>query len=219
MLQFRNIVSTGKMSSTFKLQFGFGLFVLCVFHSHYAEAQHFKASKVKLSTASESHGHSVLSGLSRSSSSSSSIFNSASSMVDVNLRRTPSFLSGIHPAVSITALNTHDSPSIMQRTVISNSQAASALNRAGSQQMLRNPSMMQRLIPNLNKVKTVGDYLKTGAIITAGTGGLITIVDSLKGNDRHSIDGNKKYETGTVNLNASATERPEFHNPLGTQYK
>lgn len=222
---------------SFRSRIVFGLYVLCVFYAFTVDAQIFKnpyktapsrvgtnlrirvppinrqpiiplASRTsnlvrgRPAFSSQTSLNSVrnveLQTLSRSSSSSAMIVN--------NLQR----------PLSVPSL-TASSPAIMEG--ITHSGAAAALNTMGLRPIHQSNSGIRRLIPNFNNIKNIADYLKNGAIATAGTGGAIQIVEALK--DDECCDGKiERTEDGIMSDNfkignKKTTKSPEFYNPLG----
>lgn len=165
----------------------------------------------------------------------SSQTSAADSMSDVVLYHEPYPLSAPSASASATlhrtsssptSFNTANSPSIMREATVLHREAASVLN-AGRTVPYQNPSLLHRIIPNLENIKKVGNYLKNGAIAVAGTGGAITIVDAIKG-DEHSDEkkeGEEERKTDNANRTMDgknifiSTKKPDYHNPLGDEYK
>lgn len=241
-------------SSSFELKFVFGLFVLCGFQLFFTEAK-FKLPKIssrRTPISAPSVSRATISGLGVPSSVSQSLetlesrrlkpaftssqTSAADSLSDVVLYHetyplsAPSSTSAVLRRVSSspTSFNTANSPSIMRETTALHRQAASVLN-AGRTVPYQNPSLLHRMIPNLENIKKVGNYLNSGAIAVAGTGGAITIVDAIK-SDKHSDDNKEqeeKSESETDNANRpmdgnfffTSTKKPDYHNPLGDEYK
>lgn len=155
----------------------FGLFVLCVFNSFFVEA-HFKMT-VKSSPSTRIGpqlpavpSSSQTLNLHRTNPALSSQ-TSLTSMSEVNLRSPSSSSSNIYRSASSPSLNLGNSPSIMRE--MTHVQAASVLNSAGLSQLQRSPPIMHRMIPNMDSIRSVGKYVKTGALTVAAVGGAIDI--------------------------------------------
>lgn len=224
-------------SSSFILRSVFGLIVLCVFHSSFISGQLFK-NVLKTSSSSNVIPYRVQqipppiipltsapSNVLRSNPFHSSQ-TSLSSMSDVSLR--------LSSAASTMLSRSYSSPSLNRgaasktAVIISHAEAASTLNKLGVQPLqldiAASTSAVQRLIPNMDNVRAVGRYLKTGALTAAGTGGVIQIVNSMKEDECcerkidqkevENIENEKRVEIREL-LNVLKTQSRELSNPLG----
>lgn len=198
------------MSSSFNRRIVFGLFVLCVLHSFPTEA-HFKLfskqstsntlrrshlTSPSTSQALESHRQRPL----HSSSSSSS----AASTSDV------------YRSASSPTLNTANSPSLMQEISL-HREAASTLNlgRVNIVRQNQQRTLLQRLKPNLERINSIGKYIKNGAIAAAGTGGIISIANAFSNNSEKKENSSDELIVYAAPITSTTTEIPERHNPLG----
>lgn len=240
------------MASSFEQRFVFGLFVLCVFNLFFVGAV-LRSSKTRTRVSSSSTRQQILSRVPQISETfesqrlhaafsghsleahrlhpAFSSQTSINSMTNVNLRsRSSSPSAAIHrTASSPSLLNTANSPSIMRETSVLHRHAASVLNPIRSQQIIQ----PHRMLPNFDKIKPMGKYLKNGAIVVAGTGGAITIVKSIKGDehsdekielkekvDKENKEWKEKVDTENKTMDGKTiTARPEYYNPLGSKYR
>lgn len=202
------------MLSSFKLRVVFGLLVLFLFQPFLSKAHFnpFKKSTVpntlrqrplslaipSSSRTLESHRLRPLHALPSSS---------VDSMTTINLQSSSS--SNIYRSVSSPTLNKVNSPSIMRETSHLHEQAASLLN-IERMNIARPPQQntLHRLIPNSERMKSIGKYLKNVAIAAAGTGGTVSIVNAFSNNDEKNDD---KY----IVTITSTTKLPEHYNPIG----
>lgn len=120
----------------------------------------------------------------------------------------------------------------MRESSISHRNAASVLNPMSFSeiQIQQNPSIAQRLIPNFERMKSMGTYLKNGAIAVAAAGGIAAMAHAIKDdgekrkkpNEEDVID-NIRRTMGegfiTTTTTTTTTKKPEYHNPLGIIYK
>lgn len=228
MLQFRNIALTDTMSS-FELRVVLGLFVLCVLQLFFVQA--IKAPKLKTSSsgAVRRRVSSILTETApvietiEMGSLSRTLSTSTNSLVNMNLRISPSNSLNLQRAASSASININNSPSLMRESVVSHSQAAFPVLNQPSVHLPRNPTMIERMTPTFDKFKPAIGYLKTGGIAAAGAGGIITIINSMRTDGKPpSIEQieEKLREAMHQTIETSTTmNQPEYHNPLGIQYK
>lgn len=145
-----------------------------------------------------------------------------SSMSNLYLPPSSSSSSTIHRSASSPSLNTANSPSIMRE--ITHTQAAAALNviRPPVLHLRQNPSLSQRLMPNMDSIKLAAKYLREGAIAAAGTGGVVVVAEAINGNkcceDRKEEKNitNKTSIVNDTNIISTTTSSPEYYNRVGT---
>lgn len=204
------------MSSLFQQQqIVKGLLVLCVFQIFSIEARFKNLSKtnffenVRLRPQPST---SIAIEPRRRIPSHSSSTSSLNSMKTVDLKKTshPSSESSLdnYRSASSPALNTANSPAIMQETSLSlHRQAASTLNVASR------PNRRHRLIPNFERILSMGKYTKNVAIGAAGIGGTLLIADHFSNSEQNKEQSN---DEGINTTNAAATTQPpEISNPIG----
>lgn len=142
-----------------------------------------------------------------------------------SLSKTSNVPVDIHRSASVPSLNVASSPSIMRE--ITHAEAASVLNTMGFQRVSPpNPiPITQRMIPNLNNIRSyIGKYWQPGAIAAAGTGGIVQIAETINGNEcceektELNIGDNisKEKHVSDEKFSTITTKSSEIYNPIGT---
>lgn len=177
---------------SFKLQIVFGLFALCVFHSIPTEAQikwfYFK----KNVSPSISRQQPVLPSTSQMITSyrQPPIHMAArvNSMESINLQPlSSSSSSNIYRSLSGSSLNHPNSPAMMREISTLHRQAATTLNSEilNIVQPHSENTLMQRLMPNTERMSLISKYIKNGAIGLAAAGGFISITNTFASNNNN----------------------------------
>lgn len=211
------------MSSLLKLQIVFGLLVLCI-HQNKSIKFFSKPSRVnslnqrQLSPPSTSQTMNLHQQRPLRFSESSS--NSMGS-INLNTPLSSSSLSGVYRSISSPSLNVANSQAVMRETPNLHRQAASVLNSRGFN--IRPPvqrnNMIHRLTPNLETLKLTAKYIKNGAIIAGGSGGIISMANLFSNNNEEKEKEKGKEKNVSENTlpmsTTTTTTVPEISNPIG----